>query len=73
MQARPPVFMQPPPTLNPLASGFGQRFVPTAEEDEEFRMTIGDLGRKRAFNIFQDVPEISPCMSFLLHLGLCTC
>jgi hypothetical protein len=60
MQPQPPVFLRAPPTLNPLAAGLGNRFITTAEEDEEFRMTVGNLGKKRGFNIFQDVPEVSP-------------
>lgn len=51
-------FMQAP-SLNPLAS-FGQRYVPSSEEDEEFRMTVGDMTKKRPFGIFQDAPEVSP-------------
>jgi hypothetical protein len=47
------------PILNPLAN-FGQRFVPSTEEDEEFRMTVGDMAKKRPFSIFQEAPEISP-------------
>lgn len=47
------------PNLNPFAN-FGQRYMPSSEEDEEFRMTVGDMTKKRAFGIFQDVPEISP-------------
>ncbi|PQE12631.1 Terpenoid cyclases prenyltransferase alpha-alpha toroid protein [Rutstroemia sp. NJR-2017a BBW] len=50
--------LHPPPTLNPLA--FGSRFTPS-NEDEEFRLTVGDMGRKkRSFGIFHDAPEISP-------------
>ena len=60
MLAPPPIFFQPAPALNPLAAGFGRRLVPTAEEDEEFRLTVEDMGKKRGFNIFQDVPAISP-------------
>ncbi|KAE9381201.1 hypothetical protein N431DRAFT_322674 [Stipitochalara longipes BDJ] len=60
MLAPPPIFFQPAPALNPLAAGFGRRFVPTTEEDEEFRLTIEDMGKKRGFNIFQDAPAISP-------------
>jgi hypothetical protein len=62
MQPQPQVFLRPPPTLNPLAAGLVNRFVTTAEEDEEFRMTFGN--KKKSFNIFQDVPglqaEVSP-------------
>ncbi|CZR51048.1 uncharacterized protein PAC_00923 [Phialocephala subalpina] len=64
-QAGPPIFLQPTPTLNPLALE-NRRFHPSAEEDEEFRMTVGGLGlqqddrKKRAFTIFQDAPQVSP-------------
>ena len=60
MLAPPPVFFKPAPTPNPLAAGFGRRFVPTAEEDEEFRLTVEDMGKKRGFSIFQDAAEVSP-------------
>jgi hypothetical protein len=60
MVAPPPVFFQPGPNLNPLSAGFGRRFIPTAEEDEEFRLTVEDTGKKPTFSIFQDAPEISP-------------
>ena len=60
MLAPPPVFFKPTPALNPLAADFGRRFVPSAEEDEEFRMTVEDMGKKRAFSIFQEAPEVSP-------------
>ncbi|TGO49779.1 hypothetical protein BCON_0200g00080 [Botryotinia convoluta] len=51
--------LQSTPTLNPLA--FGARFTPSNEEDEEFRMTMEEMGaKKRSFNVFQDAPEISP-------------
>jgi hypothetical protein len=60
MLAPPPPFLKPAPTLNPLTAGFGRRYIPTAEEDEEFRLTVEDMGRKRTFNIFQDIPEVSP-------------
>ena len=52
---------QPGPTLNPL-SAFGNQYIPTKEEEEEFRLTtstFGDKGKK-SFNIFRDAPEISP-------------
>jgi len=49
----------PPPILNPLAA-FGRRFAPSTDEEEEFRMTVADMGKKRHFSIFQDAPEISP-------------
>jgi hypothetical protein len=60
MLAPPPVFFKPASTPNPLAAGFGRRFVPTAEEDEEFRLTVEDMGKKRGFSIFQDAAEVSP-------------
>lgn len=50
---------KPQPTPNPLAV-FGNRFMPSAEEDEEFRMTVGDMPQKRSFGIFQDAGEVSP-------------
>jgi hypothetical protein len=59
MLVPPPVFLKPTPTLNPLAAGLGLRFTPTVEEEEEFRLTV-DMGKKRAFSIFQDAPEVSP-------------
>jgi hypothetical protein len=49
---------KPKPTPNPLAA-FGNRFMATAEEDEEFRMTVNDMTQKRTFGIFQD-GEVSP-------------
>lgn len=50
---------QPTPTLNPLA--FGARFTPSNEEDEEFRITMEEMGaKKRSFGVFQDAPEVSP-------------
>lgn len=66
-QTRPSVYLQPAPTLNPLALE-NRLFHPSAEEDEEFRMTVGGLGfqqddrKKRAFTIFQDAPQVSPGM-----------
>jgi hypothetical protein len=60
MLAAPPPFLKPAPNLNPLTAGFGRRYTPTAEEDEEFRLTVEDMGKKRTFNIFQDIPEVSP-------------
>ncbi len=59
-QARPNVFLQPAPSLNPLTAFSQQRFIPSAEEDEEFRLTVGDMSKKRGFSIFQDIPENSP-------------
>jgi hypothetical protein len=58
--APPPVFFQPGSALNPSTTGFSRRFLPTAEEDEEFRLTVEDMGKKRTFSIFQDASEISP-------------
>jgi hypothetical protein len=60
MLAPPAVFLKHAPTLNPLASGCGRRFVSTAEEDEEFRLTVEDMGKKKAFSVFQDATEASP-------------
>ena len=34
--------------------------MPTREEEEEFRLTFGTKGKKSGFDIFHDVPEISP-------------
>lgn len=65
------LFFQPAPALNPLAAGLNnRRFQPSAEEDEEFRLTVGDFAqqderKKRAFTIFQEAPQISPGMSGL--------
>jgi hypothetical protein len=50
---------KPQSAPNPLAS-FGNRFMATSEEDEEFQMTIGDITQKRPFGIFQDSREVSP-------------
>jgi hypothetical protein len=50
---------KPQSAPNPLAI-FGNRFVPSAEEDEEFRITVGDVSKKRTFGIFQDAGEVSP-------------
>lgn len=51
------------PTLNPFTA-INAKFTPSTEENEEFRLTLGGMGRdkgkKRAFSIFQDVPEESP-------------
>ena len=47
------------PIPNPLAN-FSQRYILSSEEDEEFRMTVGDMTKKRSFGIFQDAPEVSP-------------
>ncbi|KAK6587415.1 hypothetical protein PZA11_000705 [Diplocarpon coronariae] len=60
MVSRPNVYLHPAPALNPLA--FERRYIPSAEEDEEFRLTVGEFGnKKRGFNVFQDgLPEISP-------------
>ncbi|RDW64743.1 hypothetical protein BP6252_10394 [Coleophoma cylindrospora] len=44
--------------LNPFA--VGSKFVPSAEEDEEFRLTVGSLGKKRRFNVFQEHQDESP-------------
>jgi hypothetical protein len=60
MLAPPPVFFQPAPSLNQLNASFGRRFVPTTEEDEEFRLTVEDMGKKRNFSVFQDATQASP-------------
>ncbi|KAL3417928.1 hypothetical protein PVAG01_10938 [Phlyctema vagabunda] len=49
-------------TRNPFAS-MGNSFLPSAEETEEFRLTVGDMGRKRDLNIFQDEPSATPARS----------
>lgn len=60
------MFLPPAPSLNPLAAGFNtRRYQPTADEDEEFRLTVGDFvqqeeRKKRAFTVFQEGPQISP-------------
>ena len=56
----PPVFFQPAPSLNKMSAGFGRQYVPTTEEDEEFRLTVEDMGKKRNFSIFQDATQASP-------------
>jgi hypothetical protein len=33
------------------------RFSPSAEEHEEFRLTMGDLGKRRKFGIFRDAED----------------
>lgn len=50
---------KPQPTPNPLVA-FGGGFMTTAEEDEEFRMTVGNIPKKRSFGIFHDSGEASP-------------
>lgn len=60
MLAPPPVFFQPAPSFNQMNAGFGRRFVATTEEDEEFRLTVEDMGKKRNFSIFQDAAQASP-------------
>jgi hypothetical protein len=57
------LFLKPGPPLNPLAAGFGRRFVPSKDEEEEFRVTMENMGKKKPFNIFQDAPEESPGLS----------
>ncbi|KAH7417419.1 hypothetical protein BKA64DRAFT_300248 [Cadophora sp. MPI-SDFR-AT-0126] len=59
MSSHPMVSFLPGPLLNPLAHA-ERRYVPTAEENEEFRLTVGDMTKKRGFTIFQDIPEVSP-------------
>jgi hypothetical protein len=55
-------FLKPAPTFNPLSTGsFGNAFKPTAEEEAEFKLTLGNMKMKSPFSIFQDcVPEESP-------------
>jgi hypothetical protein len=59
-------YLQPAPALNPLAADLtNRRFQPSTEEDEEFRLTVGNFiqqeeRKKRAFTIFQEAPQISP-------------
>lgn len=60
MLGPPPVFFQPAPSLNSTSAGLGRRYVPTTDEDEEFRLTVEDLGKKRNFSIFQDATQASP-------------
>ncbi|KAG4428738.1 hypothetical protein IFR05_015779 [Cadophora sp. M221] len=59
MQAPPNHYIGNAPALNPLVA-FDRRYIPSAEEDEEFRLTVGDMTKKRGFSIFQDIPEVSP-------------
>ncbi|TVY17172.1 hypothetical protein LARI1_G004571 [Lachnellula arida] len=56
------LFHKPVPNLNPLAPGpaFGQNFAPTTEEEEEFKMTVGDMKTKPTIGVFQDAPGESP-------------
>lgn len=56
MQAPPNPFVGNAPVLNPLAN-FDRRYIPSVEEDDEFRLTVGDMTKKRGFSIFQDIPE----------------
>ncbi|KAG9231537.1 hypothetical protein BJ875DRAFT_516810, partial [Amylocarpus encephaloides] len=56
----PALFVKPLQTLNPL-SAFGNQFVPTAEENEEFRLTLGNMKQKpSSFGIYQDEAQDSP-------------
>jgi hypothetical protein len=52
----------PAPTLNPLTMGVGMGtgYAPSTEENEEFRMAVNNMGNKRVFDVFRDVPEVSP-------------
>ncbi|KAH7364084.1 hypothetical protein BKA65DRAFT_572239 [Rhexocercosporidium sp. MPI-PUGE-AT-0058] len=59
MQAPPNHYFGNAPVLNPLAN-LDRRYIPSAEEDEEFRLTVGDMTKKRGFSIFQDILEVSP-------------
>ncbi|TVY81809.1 hypothetical protein LSUE1_G002990 [Lachnellula suecica] len=56
------LLLRPAPILNPLAPApsFGQAFAPTLEEDDEFKMTVGEVKKKRNFGVFQDGPGESP-------------
>lgn len=73
------MFLQQAPTLNPLATGLSNhRFQPTADEDEEFRLTVGNFThqgerKKRAFTVFQEAPQISPgrCEEEVYEYNLC--
>lgn len=49
-----------PPLPNPLVgAGFGRR--PATDDDEEFRLTMGDIAsKKRSFGIFQDTSHVPP-------------
>lgn len=49
-----------PPTLNPLAAFGGLKFEPSAEENEEFKMTFGESRKKPAFSIFADASGTCP-------------
>jgi len=47
-----------PPAPNPLVPlSVAGRY---SEKDDEFILTTGDGGKKRAFSIFHDAPEMSP-------------
>lgn len=59
-EPRHPVFLQNPPTINPLVA-FGNRFPYSMEEDDDFK-SLRDMGKKPGFNVFHDGPEISPGM-----------
>lgn len=37
------------------------QFSPSSEDQEEFRLTMGNLGKGRQFGIFCDAEEHSPC------------
>lgn len=54
------VFLRPPPAFNTLVPGLDRRYVPSVEEEQEFKLTMDDLSKNRSFNIFQDPGEASP-------------
>jgi hypothetical protein len=35
----------------------------STDEEEEFKMTMENMGKKKPFNIFEDAPEESPGLS----------
>ncbi|KAH8815436.1 hypothetical protein F5884DRAFT_667381 [Xylogone sp. PMI_703] len=49
-----------PATNLPSGLSGARSYVPTSDEDEEFKMTVGEImNNKRSFNIFQDSPDKS--------------
>lgn len=54
-------------TAHPM-SPFTTQFSPSAEEDEEFRITMEDMTKRQPFGIFRDAEEGSPSKS-LCYLG----
>ncbi|KAG0650630.1 Geranylgeranyl transferase type II subunit beta [Hyphodiscus hymeniophilus] len=57
----PPQPLLPSSTINSFAN-IDQRFVPSSEEDDEFRLTVGEMNmnKKRGFAVYQEAPEVSP-------------